>query len=244
MVLQGKALELNEINLEVDDEDPRRESVVSGETTTKALSPDKKKRKSSNKEKVKSDKLLTLGDLNNKNFRVRPDKARFPLCITWTMLPGMSHLVPLVGHTGIADSRGKIHDFPGPYKVGVDDFAFGETHKYIKLDLVGLTLAQYDEAIRQADEVYRKRWHSFCCDNCHSHVAAVLNAIKYKDRSNYTMVDIWWMCLTESTYVSRKHVILTYILYILGMIGILGYAISLIWEVLSDLSEDHEKQSK
>ena len=41
--------------------------------------------------------------------------------ITW--------FLPFIGHTGIANSEGIIHDFAGPYTITVDDFAFGETHR-------------------------------------------------------------------------------------------------------------------
>ena len=213
---QGKTSKSNEYN---SDSDEQRKTEHAEDNSIKALSPQ-------DKEAVKSDKVLTKEDLKDKRFKVRPDKARFPICITWTMLPGMSHIMPLIGHTGIADSRGVIHDFAGPYYISIDDFAFGETHKYVKLDLEGVTLAQFDEAIRQADVVYRERMHNICCDNCHSHVARVLNILKYKGRTNYTMIDIWWMCLVKSNYVSAKHVVLTYILYILATIG---FALSLIW---------------
>ena len=61
--------------------------------------------------------------------------------------------------------------------------------------------------------------HNIFCDNCHSHVAKVLNILKYKGRTNYTMIDVWWMCLVNSKYVSMAHVFYTYIVYI--FIGII-----------------------
>ena len=63
--------------------------------------------------------------------KFNPENARFPHCITWTPIPCISWIVPSIGHTGIGDTRGVIHDFAGPYYVSVDDFAFGETHKYL-----------------------------------------------------------------------------------------------------------------
>ena len=59
--------------------------------------------------------------------------------------------MPTIGHTGIGDSRGVTHDFAGPYYVSIDDLAFGETHKYVVLDLEGVTEKEYDDAIRKAD---------------------------------------------------------------------------------------------
>lgn len=61
--------------------------------------------------------------------KIDPEKARFPYCIVWTPLPLISWFLPFIGHTGIGMSDGTIHDFAGPYYIGVDDLAFGETHK-------------------------------------------------------------------------------------------------------------------
>ena len=123
-------------------------------------------------------------------------------------------MIPVIGHTGIGDSKGITHDFAGPYYVSVNDLAFGETHKYVVLDLEGVTQQAYDEAIAKADIIYNKRMHNICCDNCHSHVARVLNNLKYKGRTNYTMIDVWWMCLVSSKYVGYMHIFFTYVLWI------------------------------
>ena len=56
--------------------------------------------------------------------------------------------------------------------------------------------------------------HNICCDNCHSHVARALNNFKYKGRDNYTMIDVWWMLITRSTFVSWGSVLYTYLLYL------------------------------
>ena len=172
-------------------------------------------------------KPLSKEDLSDKKYKVNPEKARFPLCITWTPLPCLTQLIPIIGHTGIGDSKGIIHDFAGPYYVSLDDFAFGETHKYVQLDLEGVSPADFDEAVGKADAIYRKRMHNIFCDNCHSHVARVLNILKYKGRTNYTMIDIWWMCLVSSKYVSCVHVFYTYVLYLFAL---LAYGISLMFK--------------
>ena len=154
-------------------------------------------------------------DLKEKQYAVRPNAKRFPVCITWTPLPCLTQMIPLIGHTGIGDSKGIIHDFAGPYYVSLDDFAFGDTHKFVVLtELDGVTATQFDAAVKQADVVYRKRMHNIFCDNCHSHVARVLNNLNYRGHSNYTMIDVWWMCLVNSEYVSYAHIFYTYIAYI------------------------------
>ena len=37
----------------------------------------------------------------------------FPMCLVWTMLPPLSFLIPPIGHLGLANSEGIIHDFVG-----------------------------------------------------------------------------------------------------------------------------------
>jgi len=67
--------------------------------------------------------------------------------------------------------------------------------------------------------------HNICCNNCHSHVACALNKYNYRGRSDYTMVSVWWMTITQSKYVSLGHVLKTYIGFIvlLGVILFLRY---------------------
>jgi len=43
--------------------------------------------------------------------------------------------------------------------------------------------------------------HNLFTNNCHSHVAEVLNNLNYRGRKDWNMVSIWYMCLSESNYV-------------------------------------------
>ncbi len=43
---------------------------------------------------------------------MRPPKV-FPHCIVWTPIPVITWFMPFVGHMGICDSAGTIHDFAG-----------------------------------------------------------------------------------------------------------------------------------
>ena len=122
-------------------------------------------------------------------------------------------MLPCIGHTGICDSKGFVHDFAGPYTITIDNFSFGETHKYVTLNLDGITPEQFNEAVKKADAVYGRRMHNICCDNCHSHVAMVLNNLNYKGKQNYTMIDIWLMCSIKSEYVTYYHTLMTYWLW-------------------------------
>ena len=143
------------------------------------------------------------------------DNARFPLCITWTPIPMITWFLPFIGHTGLCGADGVIHDFAGPYYVSEDDFAFGECHKYVMIDVENGSLQKFQEDIMRADRTYRKRMHNICCDNCHSHVARALNNHKYRGKDNWTMVSVWWLLVTESKYVSIAHIFWTYLPFLL-----------------------------
>lgn len=68
-------------------------------------------------------------------------------------------------HQGIADSSGAIHDFAGPYYIGVDDMAFGRPTRYLLLDpkkMAGPSKSSqgWDGSVEVGDAVYRKRMHN------------------------------------------------------------------------------------
>lgn len=65
---------------------------------------------------------------------VDPRHARFPYCLVWTPLPIVAWLVPFIGHVGICQTNGVILDFAGPFFVNVDNFAFGATARFHRLD--------------------------------------------------------------------------------------------------------------
>lgn len=68
-------------------------------------------------------------------FNYEPDFENdlYPFAIVWTVLPIISWIIPIIGHVGICDSEGVIHDFQGSCYVARNDFAFGRTLKYIPL---------------------------------------------------------------------------------------------------------------
>ena len=70
---------------------------------------------------------------------------------------------------------------------------------------------EYDKAIEKRDLKYNHEMHNLFWKNCHSHVAYILNLIKYKGKDNYTMVDIWWMLILKGKYISLLAFIKTYL---------------------------------
>ena len=139
-----------------------------------------------------------------------PESSRYPICLVWTPLPLITALIPCIGHVGICNSEGIIHDFSGPYYISVDDMAFGQPTKYVKLDISENEIKEWDKSIMKGMGNYQKMNYSFFCNNCHSYCAHVLNVMKYKGKSNYNMVNIWWMVSTKSKYVSWGRLFKTY----------------------------------
>ena len=125
-------------------------------------------------------------------------ESKFPYAIVWGPLGPLTCCCPCVGHMGIADSQGKIHDFQGPYSIGIDEFMVGCVLRYAVVsgpgdegwDAVRVSLPRcvvscgsplrvrrraLPQAIERADSVYAQRIHDICCDNCHHHTALALN---------------------------------------------------------------------
>ena len=142
---------------------------------------------------------------------INPKNDRFPYCIVWTPIPCITYIIPSIGHTGIGTSSGVIHDFAGSYFISVDNFAFGIPTKYYQLDLNEQEKYEFDKAVEKADNKYKRETHNLCFNNCHSHVACVLNNIKYKGKCNYTMIHIWWLMITRGKYISVWSFIKTYL---------------------------------
>ena len=126
--------------------------------------------------------------------------SHFPYCIVWTPIPILTYIIPSIGHTGIGNSNGIIHDFASSFFVSVDDFAFGKPTKYIQLELTEQEKYDWDRAILKGDNKYNMEEHNIFVNNCHSHVAYVLNQLNYKGRNNYNMVSIWWMLIAKGKY--------------------------------------------
>ena len=91
-----------------------------------------------------------MEEYNQLDKTIDPRRNRYPFCIVWTPLPCITAILPFIGHTGICDSEGVIHDFSGPYSITIDDFAFGDPTKYTQLKPSKAEL--YEQALAEGDE--------------------------------------------------------------------------------------------
>ena len=137
-------------------------------------------------------------------------KQRYPYCLVWTPIPCISWFIPSIGHAGICNSEGVIHDFAGPYCVSVDNMAFGNPTKFVILELSQKEFVEYDKAVEYGKKCYNKLSYDFFTNNCHSFIASVLNNLNYKGKRNYNMVNVWWILSTKSKYITWTDLFKTY----------------------------------
>ncbi len=90
--------------------------------------------------------------------------------------------------------------------------AFGPATRYLKMDIGegGCTSERWDEAISEADEIYRGRMHNICCDNCHSHVARALNIMPYGN-TKWDMVKLCFLVFFRARFVSVGSVLYQFV---------------------------------
>lgn len=147
--------------------------------------------------------------------------------ILWSPLPPITWILPFIGHTGIADSRGIASDFQGPYSVGDQGrMAFGPPTRALKLRIRDLSSSssssspelplvnaeQWDDAIQDANQVYRGRMHNICCDNCHSHVCCALNRmpIKAYNIDKWDMVKLCFLMFFRARFLSTSAILVQF----------------------------------
>ena len=84
--------------------------------------------------------------------------------------------------------------------------AFGPPTRALKLDVDGTTVTaqQWDDAIEEANQVYRGRMHNICCDNCHSHVSNALNRMPMEAYgiSKWNMVKLCFLIFFRARFLS------------------------------------------
>ncbi|ESO12120.1 hypothetical protein HELRODRAFT_62632 [Helobdella robusta] len=150
------------------------------------------------------------------------EKNLYPHSIVWTPIPILTWFIPCLGHMGICTTNGIIRDFAGPYYVSENHMAFGNPTKFWQMDLMYIPASSnlretWDRGVYEASEVYKGRMHNLFCDNCHSHVAMALNEMRYKNKSNWNMVSVWFAFTRHSRYVSFGRLIKTWIPFIIIM---------------------------
>ncbi|EFC38747.1 predicted protein [Naegleria gruberi] len=163
------------------------------------------------------------GILSSSEELFDPSRDRYPYCIVWTPIPLITWFLPFVGHMGIANSKGIIHDFAGPYYISVDDFAFGKPTRYlnIKNQLSQEQLENYDSNIKSGAKCFRSKMYNFFCQNCHHYTVHCLNQMKFKNR-NIGIVEIGFLMFFYGKYVNGVSGILKTWLPFLILLALVG----------------------
>ena len=155
-------------------------------------------------------------------------KNRYPYSIVWGHLPCLTWICPCVGHMGICDSQGRVHDFAGPYTIGVDHFMTGPVIKYWQIDPRKLNFPMltngearthaeaWDLAIRKGDADYKKMMHTLCWNNCHAHVGHTMKYMGSRDGSQIMFFKFMFYC----KYVSLCRFLATYLPFVI-IVGII-----------------------
>jgi transmembrane protein 222 len=166
------------------------------------------------------------------------------MAIVWAPLPGLTQLLPPIGHAGIQTFASQdVHDFDGPYHISVSPLSrspgagfgttgFGPVFKRIEVSSrdirkvpPGMSPEQaWDSAIDRASSSYRGKTHNLFLQNCHHHVAVALNDVEYLGFThwNTTTLTLWFLLRGE--FVSRSARIRTY-----GMFVVILSAWLLFW---------------
>lgn len=167
-----------------------------------------------------SSKTMTTSG-HRKSHQINPEANRWPFCIVWTPLPFVTWFIPIIGHTGVATSKGLIHDFSDDYDVTVDNFAFGDPSKYHQFEYQSIDPAAWDTAIKEASEYYRRTRHSLFFNNCHQYIATILNKVKYLNKSNWTQKEVWYMITFKSSYTDHVGFFRQWVPFTLILIGVI-----------------------
>merc|ERR1711862_160400 len=78
---------------------------------TSRFDPQNKLQEEENRKRRENVKVVIDQKEDRQLYRIKPEKSKFPLSIVWTPLPFCTLVVPFIGHTGIGDAKGTIHDF-------------------------------------------------------------------------------------------------------------------------------------
>ena len=120
----------------------------------------------------------------------RADGGR-PFCILWTPIHPITAFAPFVGHMGVCDSAGRLHDWGGgPISAcSPTQMLFGSPTRYLKMSPADPQ--EWDRAVAQADREFLDKIHCMVCgSDCHSHVARVLDIVSYSGCRCHNKVEL------------------------------------------------------
>ena len=170
-----------------------------------------------NPDKKETEQIITK---NTTTPEINSQLLCFPYCVIWTKLPILSAIFPFIGHTAIGSSNGIVHEFAGDFLIGVNKLSFNKPMKYYKCDLNEEQKKMWDKAIEESDLKFIKSKHDLLYNNCHHHVAFVLNRVKYRNKK-YATCGIMCLLCCKGKFVSMCAILQTYWLTLVLLIIII-----------------------
>lgn len=78
-------------------------------------------------------------------------------------------------------------------------------------DASACTEKTYDKAVVDGSCTYAKRMHNIILDNCHSHVAMILNELQYDGRSDWNQIRVFWGVWRHGCWINRTQSLLVFL---------------------------------
>jgi len=151
---------------------------------------------------------------------IKANKDHFPVSIVWCPLPLLTWLFPFIGHLGVCTSDGVIHDFAASEYINRhrQKMGFGSVTKYAPIDLhhtknfsdMNTAVRDWDEAVNGASRQYEHMSHNLILNNCHAHVATVLNNLEYRGITYWNTVLLILYMVWKGKFVSSSRFFVTY----------------------------------
>ncbi|KPI84705.1 hypothetical protein ABL78_6251 [Leptomonas seymouri] len=175
-------------------------------------------------------------------------RERYPFCVVWAPIPVLSWVCPIIGHIAICDSQGRIYDFQGSYRIGVDHMLFGEAVKYWDLSTyyvpsfykpsfsdqaandaaIYREIAAYDEGVASARAHFsQNETYNFFTNNCHAFAADSMNRQQLKKQHMNTVRIAIGMAL-HGRYINARRFWRAHVPFIL----LVGFILLLLFVVL------------
>ena len=155
-----------------------------------------------------------------------------PACaILWTPIHPITWALPFVGHMGITDSTGRLHDWGGgPITPSYPaEMMFGRPARFIQCDPLTLNggTEAWDAAIDRADGEYLHNMHCMVLgSDCHSHVARVLNILRYRGVAYHNKVELAAWVFFVGRYVDLWAILRTWLGFV--VLGIIVLCVKLV----------------
>jgi hypothetical protein len=132
---------------------------------------------------------------------------RFPFSIAWTPIPIVTWLIPVIGHTGICDSQGRVWDIKGYFTCGCDDMKYGRPLRISRciseqclLDSCDIP-ARWDKAIKDACDESCRSCHNLFTNNCHHQVAYALRNFNLDGKKKFNQVEVAYRVFFKGKYI-------------------------------------------